>query len=616
MKNKKIIVALLVVVMVLSMAAVCLTACDKSEWDDIEAEALAAMMDNAINNLAPTDALLNNTEIAANLDVKAKYGDSSKNYGIAFAVKLGLDKADDNTNAFSLVITDKADNSVAFGAYYDESLGNKYNDKVYLQGPGGNLALQAVKVKDVIKDQNADISDSWCEEAQGTVLDALSEYFSGIIIQTVGGLGDTKISKDGKVARLELPLTSLLQDKSSTGLGGLLESVGSPMVDPYLEKLGIDLKVAQLVDILPKLTVALQFTFEGSGVDTTLKNIQAELSCGAKNVKINKTNNKGTLLELDIAKDFSATVSADFFVAPSTSMVKLAPTSVYEAKVVNALNFTLKGEVNFDKDITASVGPLNLNIPSGDYNVTIALDADPTALIGMTFPKEIKDEVTGEVIKKPTTQEILTCVGDVIEEAVDYMLLDIKSKTASASDTSLLKLELSRPSVGAPLKVSATELDALGIEGLNLSGLTIAEAISTIAKLFPADEPTPEEPTPDEPSTEEPSGDQSGSVSGETDEEKTDKILASIKPYVELLSIIIKGGSAQVNLDGAKFDIKEEVTGEVTSTATLDASITVNGEAITISGHATGLDKLLAGLPADINATIKVTEFKLGNAGK
>lgn len=613
MKNKKIIVALLVVVMVLSMAAVCLTACDKEgDWDDIEAEALAAMMDNAINNLAPTDALLNNTEIAANLDVKAKYGDSSKNYGIAFAVKLGLDKADDNTNAFSLVITDKADNSVAFGAYYDESLSNKYNDKVYLQGPGGNLALQAVKVKDVIKDQNADISDSWCEEAQGTVLDALSEYFSGIIIQTVGGLGDTKISKDGKVARLELPLTSLLQDKSSTGLGGLLESVGSPMVDPYLEKLGIDLKVAQLVDILPKLTVALQFTFEGSGVDTTLKNIQAELSCGAKNVKINKTNNKGTLLELDIAKDFSATVSAEFFVAPSTSMVKLAPTSVYEAKVVNALNFTLKGEVNFDKDIKASVGPLNLNIPNGDYNVTLAIDADPTALIGMTFPA---DKVVDGVTVKPTTQEILTCVGDVLEKAVDYMLIDIKSKTASETDKSLLKLELSRAAAGAPLKVSATELGALGMD-VNISGLTIADAISTIANLFPAEEPTPEEPTPDEPSTEEPSGDQSGSVSGETDEEKTDKILASIKPYIEILSIIIKGGSAQVNLDGAKFDIKDEVTGEVTSTATLDASITVNGEAITISGHATGLDKLLAGLPADINATIKVTEFKLGNAGK
>lgn len=610
MKNKKIIVALLVVVMVLSMAAVCLTACDKEgDWDEIEAEALAAMMDNAINNLAPTDALLNNTEIAANLDVKATYGESTKNYGIAFAVKLGLNKADDNTNAFSLVITDKADNSVAFGAYYDESLDKKYNDKVYLQGPGGNLALQAVKVKDVIKDQNADISDSWCEEAQGTVLDALSEYFSGIIIQTVGGLGDTKISKDGKVARLELPLTSLLQDKSSTGLGGLLESVGSPMVDPYLEKLGIDLKVAQLVDILPKLTVALQFTFEGSGVDTTLKNIQAELSCGAKNVKINKTNNKGTLLELDIAKDFSATVSAEFFVAPSTSMVKWAPTSVYEAEVVNALNFTLKGEVNFDKEIKASVGPLNLNIPSGDYNVTIALDADPTALIGMTFPA---DKVVDGVTVKPTTQEILTCVGNVLEKAVDYMLLDIKSKTASASDTSLLKLELSRAAVGAPLKVSATELDALGMN-VNISGLTIAEAINAIAKLFPADEPTPGEP--EAPTPEEPSGDQSGSVSGETDEEKTDAILASIKPYVELLSIIIKGGSAQVNLDGAEFDIKDG-EGKVTSTVTLDAGITVNGEAITITGHAVGLDKLLAGLPADINATIKVTEFKLGNAGK
>ena len=609
MKNKKIIVALLVVVMVLSMAAVCLTACDKSEWDDIEAEALAAMMDNAINNLAPTDALLNNTEIAANLDVKAKYGESTKNYGIAFAVKLGLNKADDNTNAFSLVVTDKADNSVAFGAYYDESLSSKYNDKVYLQGPGGNLALQAVKVKDVIKKENADISDSWCEEAQGTVLDALSEYFSGIIIQTVGGLGDTKISKDGKVARLELPLTSLLQDKSSTGLGGLLESVGSPMVDPYLEKLGIDLKVAQLVDILPKLTVALQFTFEGSGVDTTLKNIQAELSCGAKNVKINKTNNKGTLLELDIAKDFSATVSADFFVAPSTSMVKLAPTSVYEAKVVNALNFTLKGEVNFDKAIQASVGPLNLNIPSGDYNVTIALDADPTALIGMTFPA---DKVVDGVTVKPTTQEILTCVGDVLDKAVDYMLLDIKSKTASASDKSLLKLELSRAAEGAPLSVSATELDALGMD-VDISGLTIARAISTIAGLFPTEEPTPGEP--EVPTPEVPSGDQSGSVSGETDEEKTDAILASIKPYVELLSIIIKGGSAQVNLDGAEFDIKDE-EGKVTSTVTLDAGITVNGEAITVTGHAVGLDKLLAGLPADINATIKVTEFKLGNAGK
>ena len=192
------------------------------------------------------------------------------------------------------------------------------------------------------------------------------------------------------------------------------------------------------------------------------------------------------------------------------------------------------------------------------------------------------------------------------------MLLDIKSKTASASDNSLLKLELSRAAVGAPLKVSATELDALGMN-VNISGLTIAEAISTIAKLFPAEEPTPEEP--EVPTPEAPSGDQSGSVSGETDEEKTDAILASIKPYVELLSIIIKGGSAQVNLDGAEFDIKDG-EGKVTSTVTLDAGITVNGEAITVTGHAVGLDKLLAGLPEDINATIKVTEFKLGNAGK
>lgn len=613
MKNKKIIVALLVVVMVLSMVAVCLTACNKDKWDVVESKVLAARMDAAINNLAPEDALLNNTEIAADLNVKATYGESTKEYNIAFAVKLGLDKADNNTNAFSFVITDAADQSTVFGAYYDEGLDAPYNDKVYLQGPEKNLALQAVKVKDVIKDQNADISDSWCETAQGTVLDALSEYLSGYVIETAGGLGTVKMSKDGTIGRLELPLTTLLKDTSSEGLGGLLNSVGSGMVDPVLEQLGIDLEVANLVNVIPELSVALQFTFEGTGSDTVLKNIQAELSCGKKDLKINKTDNKGTLLEVDITKDFSATVSADIYVAPAESKVVWAPSEVYNAEVINALNFTLTGELNLENAVTASFSPLNINIPAGDYNVTIALDADPTALIGKTFPA---DKVVDGKVVKPTTSEILTCVGDVLNDAVDYMLLDVKSKTASESDQSLLKLELTKDA-GGSLRVTASELGALGLT-VNISGANISNAINTIAGLFSSDE----EPVEPEDPTTEPSGDVSGSTSGSTSGDKTqEEILAEIRPYIEILSIVIKGGAANVNLNGAKFDIKDEETGEVTSTATLNAGITVNSDGITITGQALGLDKLAPngnslGLPADVKLTLKVTSFQIGNAGK
>lgn len=605
MKNKKIIVSLLVVVMVLSMMAVCLTACkDKKKvdpnWDDISADALAIMMDNAINNLAPESALLNNTEIAANLNVSATYGEATKNYGIAFAVKLGLNKEDDNTNAFSLVVTDKADNSVAFGAYYDESLAAQYENDVYgstvyLQGPSNNfLALKGVKVKQVIKDEDATISNSWCEEAQITVLDALSKYLSGYIIKTAGGLGNTKISKDGTVARLELPLTELLKDTSDEGLGGLLESVGAGMVDPYFEKLGIDLAVAELVNVIPELTVALQFTFAGEGFDTTLENIQAELACGAKDFKIDKVNG-GTLLEIDIAKDFSATVSADIFVAPEKSMVQLAPSAAYDAEVVNALNFYVKGELTLDQDINGTVGPLTLAIPKGDYNVTLAIDADPTALIGMDF-------------KSTGLDQTLTIIGDVLNKAVDYLLVDVRSKTAAEGEASTLKIELSKNKAGQ--LIANAQLQALGMD--NMSNLPIADAISIVAGLFSSGSEEPEQP-----STYTPSGDVSGSTSGNTSGSiDEDKVLNAIKPYIEVLSIIIKGGKAEVALDGAKFDIKDEETGEVTSTATLDASIVIDSNGLAIIGHATGLDKLFAAFPADLNVTIKVTEFKLGAASE
>lgn len=612
MKNKKLIVSLLVVVLVLSMLAVCLTACDDDKpqeetpsgdpnWDEIESAVLAEKLDLAIENLAPDSALLNNTEIAADLDIDAKYGDSEKSYHIAFAVQLGLDIEDENTNAFSFVVTDKSDNSTAFGAYYDESLSGEWGENIYLVGPNKAIALKGVKVKDVLKDQGAVVNDEWCEGAKNTVLDGISEYFNGYVVETAGGLGITKLSKDGKVGRLELPLSTLLNDTSEGSLGQLLAGSGSTMIQPYIDALGIDLKVAELAKIIPELTVALQFTFEGEDLDTTLTDIQIELACGKKDLVINKVGG-GTLIEVDITEEFSATVAATFEVAPAKSKIKWASQAVYnDTKAVNALNASASAELTIDQDLTASFadGKIKLNIPQGTYTVDLAIDADPTVLIGMSFANN-------------GLSDILTIVGNVLEEAVDYLLLDIRSKDAVEGTPSLLKLELARDPLGR-LIVAETQLDALfgADSGVNIGGLPIGQAITTIADLFGGGSGEEQPSEPDE--NPNPSGSTSGSTSGSASGDAAMETINKIKPYVQLISIILKGGALNAGIENLEFEVKDTEGKEVIGKAGMSANVKVDSSGVVITGVANGLNLLASGLPEKLNVTIKITDFSIGD---
>ena len=601
MKNKKIIVSLLVVVMVLSIAAVCLTGCKDNEWTEVESTVLAERLDYALDNLATGD-LLNNIEIAADLDVDTTYGSSKNSYSVDFAVKLALDKTDSLTNAFSFVVKNKNENDkIELGVYYDEAHSGA---NVYLEGPSDKLALKGVKVKDVIKEEDATISDEWCSQAETDVLNAISEYFIGYVVQTAGGLGTTKINKDGTIGRLELPLTALLKDKTDEGLGGLLEGVGAGMVDPYLEKLGIDLEVAKIADVLPELTVALQFKFEGTGEDTVLKNITAELTCGKKDFVINKTDNRGALIEIEITDDFSATVSGDIFVSPETSKIQY-PSSYDGFKTVNALNFTLKGELSVDKKIEATVGPLALAIPAGNYEVNIAMDADPSKILDT---ESFKNNFVSNSLS-----DALAITGDVLNTCVDYFLIDVKTPGAS---TSLIKIELEKPNAKADLQVASVSLDAIGMGDLKLQGQSIKAAIDLVAGMFGGTDEEPTDPTPGEGegTTTEPSGDVSGDVSGDTTsgdttsgDDNTDEILETVKTYVDNLSIIVKGGALSVKLNNTKVNDK----------ITISAGVTVDSNGISIEAIASGLDSVLEGLPAeDVKLTIKVTDFKLGNANQ
>ena len=254
----------------------------------------------------------------------------------------------------------------------------------------------------------------------------------------------------------------------------------------------------------------------------------------------------------------------------------------------------MKGELSVDKKIEATVGPLALAIPAGNYEVNIAMDADPSKILDT---ESFKNNFVSNSLS-----DALAITGDVLNTCVDYFLIDVKTPGAS---TSLIKVELERPNAKADLQVASVSLDAIGMGDLKLQGQSIKAAIDLVAGMFGGTDEEPTDPTPGEGTTTEPSGD----VSGETPsgDDKTDEILETVKTYVDNLSIIVKGGALSVKLNNTKVNDK----------ITISAGVTVDSNGISIEAIASGLDSVLEGLPAeDVKLTIKVTDFKLGNANQ
>lgn len=591
MKNKKIIVSLLIVVLILSTVAACLVGCNK-DWKEIDIETASQKLSYALNNMENYPNL-NNIEAATKIDVKTTYGNAKNSYTVEAAAKLGLNKDDDNKNALSIVIKDNTDaNAVKtlLGVYYDEAT----SPNVYLIAGDTKLALKGVNVKEIIKEKGAVINDEWCEGAKSTVTDFIDsalcgeESYLGMICDMGGKL---YTSKDGNTIRLSLSLGDVLS-KAGELLGAL---------DPVFEDLGLDLKSTTLGDVLPKLTISIDLKFKGSGESTELAGIGANVSCDKKTITVNKTNNNGKLAEIEIANNFTAEVSGDVYISPETSMIQKMPGKETDYTAVNALNVKATGKVIIEEDIKAPINisesfKLDLNIPKGEYDITLAIDADPTKLLDITLDKGA------------SVHDTINTVASAVTSCLDYLLIDIK---APGSETSLIKAEVTDTDNTDVLTITALEIDALGLS--DYTGLLLDSDISTLFNLIKEMIPDTEYPTDDKGDETLPSGVPSGTTSGTEsglpsggDDEESASITAA--DVIKNLTIIMKAGQISASL--ANMNITEDIS--------LGAGITVNSEGVTIDATVAGLNKIgiLSELPAEINATIKLTSISLGTARK
>lgn len=598
MKNKKIIVSLLVVVLVLSSLAACLVGCNK-EWKEIDSSAMTERMYSALNNMENYD-LLNNIEMAANINVDTEYGSSKNSYNVAVAAKLALWKGDDNKNALSFVVKNNNDDTTELGVYYDESK----SSNVYFVAGEKKLALKGLNVKDVIKDKEAEISNEWCEGAKTTVTDFISTTVVDTVLSMVASIGKCYQSKDGSTIRIELPLTSLLTDKDSA----FASFISDETLNPIFEDLGIDLKASQLAEVLPKIVISLDFKFKGTGESTELAGIAANLSCDKKNLVINKANNGGTLLQINVKENFKATVSGDIFISPETTMVQQKPGNDSDYKKVNALNARATGQVEISEAVKANIDlgafKMNMDIPAGTYDITLAIDADPTKLVDMTFDKGAN------------THETIDLVGNVLNQAIDYFLIQVTNKDTKED---LIKLELVDEGDIDVLTIASLKADALGIAGLGiLEGGEISGLIDLVKTFIPKTE-YPTEPSEGEgsgtPSGDITSGTESGTTSGTSGSESGDTVdvMSVVAGYIKNACIILDAGKLSVELKNTA----------ITDKISLGAGVIVDSNGVTIDATIGGLDTIMIGegenakpigLPASINAKIVFTSFSLGNA--
>ncbi len=603
MKNKKIIVSLLVVVLVLSTVAACFAGCDKGDWKEIDSSAMTERMYSALNNMENYD-LLNNIEMAANINVDTEYGSSKNSYNVAVAAKLALWKDDNNKNALSFVVKNNNDDTTELGVYYDESK----SSNVYFVAGENKLALKGLNVKEVIKDKEAVINNEWCEGAKTAVTDFISTTIVDTVLSMVASIGKCYQSKDGSTIRIELPLTSLLTDKDSA----FASFISDETLNPIFEDLGIDLKASQLAEVLPKIVISLDFKFKGTGESTELAGIAANLSCDKKNLIISKANNGGTLLQINVKENFKATVSGDIFISPETTMVQQKPGNDSEYTKVNALNARATGQVYISEAVKANIDlgafKMNMDIPAGTYDITLAIDADPTKLVDMTFDKGAN------------THETIDLVGNVLNQAIDYFLIQITNKDTKED---LIKLELVDDGDIDILTIASLKADALGIAGLGILEDGELSGLIDLVKTFIPNTEYPTEPSEGE-GTDTPSGDitsgtpsgtESGTPSGTESGTSgaSQDVMSVIAGYIKNACIILDAGKLSVELKNTA----------ITEQISLGAGVIVDSNGVTINATIGGLDTIKIGegeeakpigLPASITAKIVFTSFSLGNA--
>lgn len=465
MKNKKIVVCLLIAVMVLGFTLTALVGC--KEYKDVKFDDWMDFVSQAVENTA-ADKNLNNMNLATSIAVDTKYGDAQHTYTVDLAASLALDTEKTNTNAASLVIKDGDKNVVS--AYYDEATTKQY---VFLHLGDGNDAkkfrVNGVLVKETLKKNNKSVSDDEADAINEAVVDGIDGLKGTLGI--LAGLDGVKMqkSKNGLAYRLEIQASKLLEgftkdETSADAIDGIIDMVGT--------QAGIDLTIENLTSILDGIVIGLNINVDGKKAETAkITGVSADLTCPSKDAKINRKVG-GTLLQLKLDKDFSANVKMDFFFEEN-KVQRVDNPNNYTA-LGGAINLSASGTLTLDNDVKGAIkvngsDMFHLDIEKGAYTLNLAIAADPAALVECNF--------TGI----HSTKHAIDTAIDALNKAVERLKIEIKK--ADGSD--FLKIDLVKQN-GA-LTLTEVNVAALGmsssVNSLLSSGFTISGVFNLLDTL-------------------------------------------------------------------------------------------------------------------------------------
>ena len=664
MKKKKLVIFLLVAIMVLSLALTALVGCNKNNDDDNGDEqitdapkgykAFTGTLSNVLNNTVLNAAdgnLINNLKASAQLRVKTNYGTSENEYLIKFGASLAFNIADDNVNNFGLSIVDvKANNANILNVYYLEDKATlapegkdengtikdyRGNGNVYVDlGSGDNaqhLAINGLSIKSILRNSwmpnpetdasgnpigpdnvRPSIDDNAAGNISTSVIDAVTSTDILNIFDMVGGMGKIYQSDDSSKILVNLNLAKLLEDVKP-----LLDGMGD--LDSYFELLNLDMKFADIATILPALNISLEFNTFGAEDDNwddaSLIGVNAKLEAAKKDFVINKTD--GTpFIRLNIANDFTADVNFEFKFGANADAVPRQLVAWADYTTMNALNFTAKGELKLNEDFGIKISDkFQIAVPAGEYNIDLAMDADPVMLIGKSFNVDSNNQINS----------IVKLVEGILTDAVKYIKIEITPKD-TANKTKLL-LQVKNNMINA-------DFSLIGLAGINgfVNGKRVSELVSIVEKVMSSlglGGSTPEASATADNETA--SGDDAitatlkmigGIVKNVSIVASEGKFTAEVKNQVvgtsekdgkeinTTLDIKAEGDKTGLNIDAVMNNINIEQ-----NLAKVIANIKVNSEGVTITAKTENLIVNLNGeqeIKADL--VLKLTEIKLGNA--
>ncbi|MDE6189333.1 MAG: hypothetical protein K2G37_03505 [Clostridia bacterium] len=461
MKNKKIVVCLVIAVMVLGFVLTALVGC--KNYKEVSVKEMMDFLVKAVENTAK-DNRLNNMELATSISLDTTYGSSKKSYTIDLAAQLALKTDDDNKNAASLVIKD-GDGKNVFSAFYDEK---NIGASVYLQIGESRFAVPAVLVKEVLKKNNASVSNDESDAITETIVDGIDGLTS--TLQLIGG-GDgmgiikTLVSKDGKSYRIEISLEEIFNGDTWKQILQYAEGIQEVIND-----MGIALDINNIGNILPELVLGLNVNVTSKKAEEAkISGITADLSCPKKTVEVKRTDG-GSLLTLKIAEDFTANVGVQFFFNQGKVQTATGFTQANTTVLGGAINFTASGTLTLENEVKGEIkaGPvtLNLNIPADTYKLLIEADINPAAL------------VTKDFTNIHSTQHAIDVAIDALNDAVNYLNLQI---TTSEGDD-FLQIKLIQTNSGLALAGNLTAV-LPSINNMIKDGYAITDILTLLSSI-------------------------------------------------------------------------------------------------------------------------------------